>query len=160
MISKKQRLAAAAAAAAALAIPFEGLRQYAYSDPVGILTVCVGHTGSDIERGRKYSLADCHGLLTDDMRIAIEAVDRCAPGLPDGVLAAFGDAVFNAGPKIACDQRRSTAARHLAARNLTAACNELPKWNKATVAGQAIVLPGLTRRRLAEQKLCLESLND
>ena len=38
----------ALALAVALAVPAEGLRQYAYYDPPGILTVCYGTTGRDV----------------------------------------------------------------------------------------------------------------
>jgi GH24 family phage-related lysozyme (muramidase) len=47
----ENRKSIALAVAMALAIPAEGLRQYAYNDPVGILTVCYGHTGDDIKKG-------------------------------------------------------------------------------------------------------------
>ena len=40
----------AVAAATAIAIPAEGLRQYAYRDPVGILTTCYGSTMDDADR--------------------------------------------------------------------------------------------------------------
>jgi lysozyme len=39
-----QRKAAAMAVATALAAPAEGLRQYAYRDPVGLPTICFGST--------------------------------------------------------------------------------------------------------------------
>ena len=154
MIDRHSRLKAASAIAIAIAMPAEGLRQYAYKDPVGILTVCYGHTG-DVATGKQYSLEDCRSLLDDDMREAIDIVDKCQPGLPDNVLAAFGDAVFNAGPKIACDKTRSTAARLLADRHYDAACQQLPRWNKARVAGVLIELPGLTKRREKEKQICM-----
>lgn len=152
---KMRRWKAAAAIATAIAIPAEGLRQYAYYDPPGILTVCRGHTGDDVQKNRFYSLAECDQYLTDDMLDAIRAVDRCAPGLPDNVLAAFGDAVYNIGPRIACDTSRSTAARLLKAGKTSEACRELPKWNKANVGGSMVPLPGLTKRRQAEAAVCL-----
>ena len=80
-MTPKQRLSAAAAIATAIAIPAEGLRQYAYYDPPGILTVCYGHTG-DVAKGRKYSIAECEQYLTDDMHEAVAMVDQCAPELP------------------------------------------------------------------------------
>lgn len=153
---KLTRKAAAMALAVAIAGPAEGLRQWAYRDPVGILTVCEGHTGPDVVAGKKYSLAECRALMTADMTKAIDQVDRCAPGLPVEVLASFSDAVFNMGPTIACNQAASTAARKLAAGDLVGACNELPKWNKARVSGVLVPLPGLTKRRAAEQALCLQ----
>lgn len=153
--TNKQRLGAAAALASAIAIPAEGLRQYAYYDPPGILTVCYGHTGADVRKNVKYSLQECDGLLTADMRKAIEQVDRCLPGLPVPILAAFGDAAFNLGPTVACDTARSTAARHLRTKNYSAACYQLERWNKARVLGLMVELPGLTTRRAKERDLCL-----
>ena len=146
--------AAILTAAAALAIGFEGLRQSPYLDPRpndAILTVCYGHTGSDIER-RKYTLEECTKLLEEDMRTAVDQVNKCHPNLPFGVAVAFSDAVYNIGPKVACN---STASRYLKQGNYEAACKELPKWNKAN----GIVLPGLTRRRNAEMEICLDYLN-
>lgn len=148
------RRAAAAALAVAIAIPAEGLRQWAYRDPPGILTVCYGHTGPDVQAGRQYSLAECRALLTADMSAAIDTVERCAPGLPVHMLAAWADAVYNVGQIIVCDTRSSTAARLLKAGELLAACAQLPRWNKARVLGVLIELPGLTKRRVVEQALC------
>ena len=152
MNDKAKRIAAATALACAIAIPAEGLRQFAYHDPVGILTTCYGHTGQNVEKGRFYSLDECRAFLTADMMEAVNAVERCHPGLPENVHAAFADAVFNLGPKVACD---STASRYLAAGDLERACLELPRWNKARVAGALVPLPGLTKRRNAEMELCL-----
>lgn len=153
--ARRRRLAGAAALATAIAIPAEGLRQYAYYDPPGILTVCYGHTGSDVVNGKRYTLDECKALLDADMTTAVAAVDRCAPGLPEPVLAAFSDAVYNLGPTIACDASRSTAARLLKAGDIQGACRQLPRWNKARVAGVLVPLPGLTKRRNAEMELCL-----
>ena len=153
------RRALAAILATAIAVPAEGLRQWAYNDPPGILTVCRGHTGPDVVAGKKYSLAECDKFMTDDMRKAIVIVDTCVPGLPVEVLAAFGDSVFNLGPKIACDTKNSTAARMLKAGDLPGACNQLPRWNQAKLAGVMVPLPGLTKRRAAERDLCLSGLS-
>lgn len=145
--------AAAAALAVAIAIPAEGLRQYAYRDPPGILTVCYGST-TDVQPGRRYSLEECRARLDADMAAAVATVDRCVPGLPENVLAAFADAVYNMGPTIACSLPNSTAARLLAQGRIGEACAQLPRWNKARIAGQLVELPGLTKRRAAEQALC------
>lgn len=150
-----QRKAAALAVAISLAGPAEGLRQWAYRDPVGILTVCEGHTGPDVDPTRKYSLAECKALMTADMIKAIDQVERCAPGLPPHQLAAFADTVFNAGPTVACNTAKSTAARLLAEGRVEDACRQLPRWDKARVAGVAVTLPGLTKRRAKASQLCL-----
>lgn len=153
-VSKAKRLSAAAMIAASMAAGFEGLRHYAYYDPPGILTVCYGST-TDVVKGKKYSLAECEARLTADMWEAISTVERCAPGLPENKLAAFADAVFNLGPKIVCSTKKSTAARLLAAGEWDAACNQLPRWNKANIGGVMVALPGLIKRREAERRLCL-----
>jgi GH24 family phage-related lysozyme (muramidase) len=145
----KTRLAVALAAA--IAIPAEGLRQIAYYDPPGVLTVCFGHTGG-VEKGKRYTMDECKALLDADMLKAVQTVERCAPGLPVNVLAAFSDAVYNIGPKVACG---STAHRYLLAGDFTRACNELPRWNKSTIGGVLMELPGLTKRRAKERALCL-----
>lgn len=153
-----KRKALIVAAAAALAAPMEGLRQVAYYDPPGVLTVCYGST-KNVEKGRVYSVAECKARLSADMLEAVETVDRCVPGLPDGPLIAFSDAVFNLGPTIVCNKQKSTAARMLAAGDISGACRQLPRWDKARVAGVMMPLPGLTKRRAAEMNICLGGLN-
>ena len=153
MESNTKRLAAIATVAAALAAGFEGLRQYAYYDPRPgdpILTVCYGST-TQVEKGKKYSLEECKARLDADMLEAVRTVERCHPGLPDNVLIAFSDAVYNIGPRVACS---STASKYLSQGRYYFACKELLKWNKAN----GVVLPGLTRRREAEAKICMEGL--
>lgn len=152
---RQKRVATVSALACAIAMPAEGLRQWAYHDPVGILTTCYGHTGADVQKGVKYSIEQCDALLTADMQKAISTVDKCQPGLPDNVLAAFSDAAYNLGPTIACNTERSTAARYLAAGMFQEACDQLPRWNKASVGGVMVPLPGLTKRRAKERELCL-----
>lgn len=149
-----QRRVSILAAAVAIAIPAEGLRQTAYRDPPGILTVCYGST-TDVDPKKVYSLQECKARLDADMNAAIDAVERCVPGLPEPVVAAFSDAVYNIGPRIACDTSSSTAARMLKAGNIEGACDQLMRWTKARVAGVMITLPGLVKRREAERALCL-----
>jgi lysozyme len=153
-----RKVGIAAAVAMAIAIPAEGLRQVAYYDPPGVLTVCYGTTGPDVVKGKTYTIDECNGLLTRDMLKAVDQVDRCVPDAPEGVLIAFGDAAYNLGPKIACDTKSSTAARMLAAGDWAGACDQLLRWNKARVAGVMIELPGLTKRRALERSYCVKDL--
>lgn len=155
-MTRSKKAALAAALATALAIPAEGLRQVAYLDPPGILTVCYGST-TDVQRGKVYSLDECKARLDIDMLAAVTAVERCAPEAPLQVTAAFADAVYNIGPTIACNTSASTAARLLKARDWAGACRQLPRWDKARVAGVMVSLPGLTKRRAAEMQLCLQA---
>ena len=159
LTDNQRRIIAATAIATALAIPAEGIRQYAYDDTGGILTVCRGHTGHDVVIGKKYSLAECDQFMNNDMKKAVEIVERCVPGLPANVLGAFGDVVYNEGRTAACDTSRSTAARLLKVGKLKEACQELPKWNKAKVGGKLVPLPGLTKRRAAEMVVCMKGLS-
>lgn len=147
------------AALAAFAATEEGTRYIPYFDPPGILTVCQGHTGSEIIKGKKYTSDECAKFLAEDAKEALELVANCVPHeLPPSVLLAFGDAVFNLGPKVACDPKQSHAAKYLKMGEFKLACNELPKWDKARVAGVLVPLPGLTKRRVREQKFCLTDL--
>jgi len=154
MTPKTKRMTLAATLAMAIAVPAEGLRQWWYLDPPGIVTVCYGHTG-DVDKTRKYSLEECGHLLNKDMLHAIEQVEKCHPGLPEPILAAFGDAAYNLGPKVACGPG-STASRMLSSNDYVGACNQLKRWNKARLpTGQYVELPGLTKRREKERQLCL-----
>lgn len=148
-----KKIGAAVTLACAIAIPAEGMYHYSYVDPPGIPTVCFGTT-SNVIKNRYYSTEECYALLGRDMTAAIKQVDRCVPNLPINVLAAFGDAVYNIGPSVACN---STANKFLKDGNYIAACNELPRWNKSKILGRYVALPGLTKRREAERKLCLSS---
>jgi GH24 family phage-related lysozyme (muramidase) len=155
---KQKRIASAVALATAIAVPAEGLRQWAYNDTGGILTTCYGHTGSDVVKGKVYALDECKQFLNADMINAVRTVENCTTNLPVNALAAFSDITYNAGATAACDTKRSTAARYLKAGMVKEACLELPKWNKAKVAGVLVPLPGLTKRRNAEVQLCMEGL--
>lgn len=156
-LTDTQRKAAALTIATALAAPLEGLRQVWYYDPPGIPTVCYGHTG-DVDKNKVYSISECKALMNKDMNHALEQVDRCAPNLPPKSLAAFTDAAYNLGPAVVCDTNKSTIARMLKTGNVRGACERLPDWSKARVAGVLVPLPGLVKRRNLERDLCLEGL--
>jgi lysozyme len=149
------RIRAIAALAVAIAIPAEGLRQWAYRDPPGVLTICYGHTGPDVKPGGYRTLEQCKELLDQDMASAVGAVERCHPGLPVPVAGALADAVYNIGPRIACDRSSSTMARLLDQRRFDDACRQHPRWNKSTIGGVLVELPGLTKRTRQREALCL-----
>lgn len=155
MDAKKKALALTLATA--LAVPMEGLRQYAYRDPVGIPTVCFGSTAG-VKMGDFRTIPECKALLTKEMSDVIETVDRCRPNLPPEVLAAMSDFAYNVGNRAVCDPAYSTPARRLAAGDIAGACEALLPWNKARVAGVLVPLPGLTKRRAMERDLCLRGI--
>jgi len=140
--------AAVAIIAAPLIMQWEGLRQVPYRDPVGILTVCYGHTGSDIIEDKRYSHEECQALLNADMAVANAAVNRCLP-MPKlaHIEAALTSATFNIGPKVVCG---STLQRKALANDWPGACAQLARWNRASHR----VIRGLTLRRMDEQAVC------
>lgn len=152
-----RRASIAAAVAAVIVAPAEGLYHHVYLDPVGIPTYCFGETKNPI-KDKTYTDSECFKLLDDGVYNAVATVDKCAPGAPDSVIGAFGSAVYNIGPTIACDTKNSTAARYLHDGRWLDACNQLPLWNKSHLAGKLITLPGLTTRRLNERAYCLKGL--
>ncbi|MEM8381718.1 glycoside hydrolase family protein, partial [Morganella morganii] len=67
--------AAGAIAGALVLIPaYEGVEYKPYRDVAGVLTVCYGHTGSDIQPGKLYTDAECKALLHDDLTTVRRAV--------------------------------------------------------------------------------------
>lgn len=151
-----KKIALAVVIAASIAIPAEGLRDKWYADPgQGIVTVCYGST-NNVDKQKTYTKDQCMALLSKEMGDAIRTVDSCNPNLPLGVLAAFGDAVYNLGPTIACNSSRSTAAALLMAKDYMGACKQLIRWDKAWVLGAFRPLPGLTKRRAREMEICLK----
>lgn len=149
----KARIAALGLTAAlGMVASFEGLRTYAYLDPVGIPTACYGHTKS-VQMGQRYTEQECLDLLGEEFYDAVLAVHRCSPvPLTPNELGALASAVYNIGPRLVCDTGYSTLARLLKQGDVKAACNQLPRWDKA----RGVTLPGLTRRRAAEQAMCLQ----
>ncbi len=144
-----------AALVAALAAPvimkWEGVRYVPYPDPAtggAPWTVCYGHTGPDVVRGRKYTKAECEAFLHADMTEANAAVNRCLP-MPKlaHVEAALTSATFNIGPKVVCGSTLQTKAL---ANDWPGACAELSQWRMA--AGR--VMRGLELRRADERQLC------
>jgi lysozyme len=147
----KQRLALAGLsgallAAGLLAAQYEGERRTAYRDPVGIPTICMGHT-KGVRLGDQATEDMCTTLLVADLTDALADVDRCTPGLPPGPRAAFTDFVFNVGGAKFCG---STLVRKARAGDLRGACAELSRW----VYADGKVLHGLVKRRAAERTLC------
>lgn len=125
----------------------EGLRTAAYIDPVGIPTICYGHTGPEVRLGLRYTAAKCEVILLNDIATHRKGLAKCVH-VPltrnqwDG-LTSFA---FNVGVSKAC---RSTMVRKVNAGDIAGASAEFPKWRYA--GGQA--LPGLITRRRNERAL-------
>lgn len=150
MANNKQRAAWCAIAVTCVS-GFEGLRQLAYSDPVGIPTICFGET-IGVQLGQRATLDECHGMLADSLEIANRSVERCVsvPMTPERQ-AALVSFTYNVGGGAFCG---STLVRKLNAGQTYAACGELLRWTMA----RGITLPGLVKRRQAEREMCIKGL--
>jgi lysozyme len=152
----RQKAGAAAAAISAaflivspLLMRSEGYVPKPYADPVGIKTVCWGHTGSDIQ-ARPYTKAECTAILERDFGAHAEGVAACVPTITARpfTYAAAVDFAFNAGVRTFC---RSSMARAFQKQDWTAGCKAFGLY---IYAGKR-VLPGLVTRRKEETALCL-----
>jgi len=147
---KKAMLAASLAAATSVTAYFEGRSLVGYLDPVGIPTICYGHTAT-ARMGMELDEEECQRLLAEDLGWALGAVDRHLPHAPPLTRAALGSFTYNVGVGAF---ERSTLLRKARSGDWVGACNELPRW----VYAGGKKLRGLERRREAERELCLEGL--
>ncbi|CAI1520484.1 lysozyme [Serratia fonticola] len=149
---RKSLIAAAgggAIAIAAVLVPdLEGVRYEPYRDVVGVLTVCYGHTGTDIVIGKRYTPGECKALLDKDMVPFARSVERSvkipASEYQKASLISFS---YNVGVKAF---ESSTLLRKLNAGDSKGACDEMRRWNKA--GGK--VWKGLINRREVEREIC------
>lgn len=136
------------AAAAVVVSKWEGKHNEVYLDPVGIPTVCYGHTGPDVKPGLRFTNSECEALLREDLLEAQRIVRRCIPGPKQPHQeAALISAAFNIGPKVVCG---STLQRKALAGDWDGACAELDRWRYA----KGRVFKGLILRRADERALC------
>ncbi|MCE7521157.1 lysozyme [Halomonas titanicae] len=155
-MSLKRRLAIGATAGAlsiatAVVSYYEGYQPTAYRDPVGVATICYGHTAT-ARMGQTLSQERCTQLLQADLGHAFSAVDRRAQvDLPPPTRAALASFVYNVGEGAFA---RSTLLRKLNAGDLRGACHELSRW----VYAGGRKLNGLVKRRATERELCLKGI--
>lgn len=159
--SLKRKLIAAASAgsiaiAGVLVSHFEPgkVRGKPYIDPAGVLTVCDGHTGSDIDRNRIYTDAECDAWRDTDLTTADRAVRRLITvPLNDWQRAALIDFTYNLG---AGNLAESTMRRKFNAGDYEGGCAELDRWVKGRKGGVLVTLPGLVTRREVDTWVCLQ----
>lgn len=141
---------AGALAIASMMIPeLEGVRYTPYRDVAGVLTVCYGHTGADIQQGKTYSDGECKALLQKDLVPFAKSVNRFvkvpASEYQKAALITFS---YNVGVTAF---ERSAVLRHLNAGNYQAACDGLRQWIYA--GGRK--WQGLMNRREVEHEICM-----
>lgn len=140
--------ASALAIAGTMIPPFEGVKYAPYYDVAGVLTVCYGHTGSDIKPGKKYSDAECRALLQKDLVPFAKSVERSVKvPVSEYQKAALITFSYNVGVSAF---ERSALLRHLNAGNYQAACDGLRQW----VYAGGKKWKGLMNRREVEHEVC------
>jgi lysozyme len=145
----KQRLVAGVLSLSALGaagiVAHEGMRRVAYVDPVGVVTVCAGHTKT-AKLGQVKTEAECQELLKQDAKYAEAAVKRLVKApVTQRQFDALTSFVFNVGE---ASFAKSTLLKKVNALDCWGAGKEFSKWTYAS--GQQ--LPGLVKRRSDERR--------
>jgi len=150
VIKKVAGAVAATSLATGLILTYEGVRTAAYLDPVGIPTICAGHT-EGVRIGHTATITECEALTREDTEIALQTVLRLSRvPLNHNELGAYTDFVYNVG---AGAFARSTLLKKLNAGDRPGACKELLRWVYAGKPKRK--LRGLEKRRKAEYDLCM-----
>lgn len=140
-------LAVSATALVSIAVN-EGYRGEAYKDAVGVPTVGYGETRGVTMKSRTTPDRALVQLLSSANRHADDIRQCIKVPLYQHEFDAYVSLAYNIGTKNFCN---STLIRRLNAGDYTGACSEIKRWNKA--GGK--VLPGLTKRRKKEYRMCM-----
>lgn len=118
------------------------------------LTVCNGITGPEVKADKYYSPAECYAME----KRRYQAYERLAPlqltywnSYGPFQQATFLDFMHNKGSGALST---STMRRKANAGDIAGACAENPRWNRGTVNGVSVVLPGLDSRAKSNTELC------
>ena len=126
----------------------EGREYTAYRDVVGVITVCDGHTGSDIVWGKRYTDKECDAFTRQDLtRIASQVDPHIRVPTTETRRAAIYSFAYNVGATAAIN---STLLKKLNARDYSGACAELKRW----VYAGGKKWKGLINRRDVEYEVC------
>ncbi len=161
MLDLKSKLAVSALAGLLITLPLDegGVTDKGampYKDVGGVLTVCYGHTGKDIEN-RRYTKDECLELLKVDTERHMKRVVSCMTREPTvGQLKGFTSMDFNTGGW--CGSRSN---REFNKGNDKESCRALaygpsgqPVWSYVDGTFWA----GLHKRRIRESKECYAGL--
>jgi lysozyme len=146
-------------AALDLICSFEGWVPKWYIDPVGIWTVCFGHTDAAGEpkfaktKNKTFTKEEGRLILERDLaQYAAHVRGSVHVPLTSDQFGALTSLCYNIGPS---NFMGSTLVKLLNARDYEGAADQFKRWNKGRVKGKLVVLKGLTRRRGAEAALFL-----
>jgi len=156
MILKSSAIAVFLAVALPLIAQWEGKRNNAYLDIVGVPTICYGSTRG-VSLGDYKTDQECLELLKAEVLEYREGLhnyftkETKQERLPPKRDAAFVSLAYNVGISGAGN---STATRRLNKGDVAGACKALTWWNRA--GGR--VVRGLVNRRAQEYELCIEGV--
>lgn len=127
----------------------EGRVYEPYKDVAGVWTVCDGHTGTDIIKGKRYTDRECDRLLWNDLQPVKKTVDSLVKvPLNEYQRAALYSFTYNVGSG---SFSKSTLLKKLNAGDQDGACEELRRW----VYAGGMKFRGLMNRRDMERSMCL-----
>lgn len=160
MAGLKEKVAASTAAMMLLLASLpddEGVRYTPYKDVGGVLTVCYGHTGSDIVM-KTYSKKECLDLLEIDTQRHMKRVQSCMTKVPTAYqLAGFTSMDFNTGGW--CGSR---SMREFNLGNNIESCKALaygPQGQKVWAFVDGVFWESIHKRRIREMNQCLKGLS-
>lgn len=136
---------------------FEACKLTAYICPAGKWTIGWGHTseagGPVVRPGMKITQRDADQIFRDDVDNFEDAVELLlgSTEVSENEFDALVSFAFNAGiPAL----KSSTLLKKVKLKSNDDIIDaEFQKWNKATVEGKKVIMPGLSRRRRAEAAL-------
>ena len=135
---------------------YEGFRSNTYIDTNGVPVIGYGQSkinGKRVKMGQSISQVKADAYLAQELhQIQLLVLSKVRVKLTPNQLGALTSLVYNTGAGILT---RSTLIRKLNAGDYAGAAREFARWNKANMGGKLVPLAGLTKRRLAEQKLFL-----
>lgn len=135
---------------------FEGFETHAYIDTDGTPVIGYGLSriaGKPVQIGDRISVEQADRVLNSQLEVIQQELDKAIEvELSDRQLGAIASLAFNVGVE---DISNSTLVRKVNQKDFVGAANEFLRWDKANVGGRLVQLPGLARRRYAEQQLFL-----
>ncbi|CQH26507.1 TPA: lysozyme [Yersinia enterocolitica] len=139
------------AAGLKLIADYEGCQLNSYQCSANVWTNGIGHTVG-VKPNTVISEQQVALNLVADVQRVERAIAICMPvAMPQPVYDAIVSFAFNVGTGAAC---RSTLAFFVNKGDWRSACHQLPRW----VYIQGVKNQGLERRRIAEQKRCLNGI--
>jgi len=159
---RNKLIAVAGGGAMAIATVFLGVKDGVegrvyepYKDVAGVWTVCDGHTGTDIIKGKEYTDRECDRLLWNDLQPVKKSVDGLVKvPLGEYQRAALYSFTYNVGSGAFS---KSSLLKKLNSGDVDGACEELRRW----IYAGGHKWRELMNRRDMECSMCLaESADD